>query len=264
MGMDNEEYSYYEENQILRLSIQSIIGDRAEQQDASGYEMMSDGAMVVVCDGMGGHDGGRLASQITVRAVKDTFRSHDIDENISLTFVNAMIDADGEVYSLKKPDGSRMNAGSTVVAIRVKGSRLHWLAAGDSRIYLYRNEELCIANVSHTYKWKLDRQLLTGEITEEEYRKQLPFGDQLVSYVGTGYADLQYMDVNNLPFILMNGDRILLTTDGLFKILKDEEIKNILSNFKDIREAARALITKTRRKGDGHLDNVTIAIIEIK
>ena len=262
--MDKDEYSYYEENQILKLCIQSILGDRAEQQDASGYVMLPDGAMVVVCDGMGGHDGGRYASNATVDVFVKAFKSTDDEYGIPHKLIRAIDDADGEVYALRNQDGSRMNAGSTVVAVRVQGSRLNWGAAGDSRIYIFRNEELCIANESHTYKWKLDRQLLSGEISDEEYRMQLPFGEQLVSYVGTGYADLMPMDVNGTPFILMNGDRILLATDGLFKILKDEEIRNILMNFKDIKEAARALINKTKRKGDGHLDNVTIAVIEIK
>ena len=262
--MYREEYSHYEENEILKLSVQAILGNREEQQDASGYLMLKDGAMVVVCDGMGGHNGGKIASQITVQMFEEKFRNACEDEGVDRIFIKALEDADMSVYGLKNTDGSRMNAGTTVVSVHIAKNELKWLATGDSRIYILRDEELCIANESHTYKWKLDKLLASGLISQEEYMRQLPYGEQLVSYVGTGYVDLEATDVNTSPFVLTKGDRILLTTDGLFKILKDEEIRNILINFRNIREATRALIAKTKRSGEGHLDNVTIALIEIE
>lgn len=262
--MYRDEYSHYEENDILKLSIQSILGNRDEQQDSSDYLVMQDGALVVVCDGMGGHSGGRLASRITVQTFKEKFEHMGVGQTVDKIFLDALEDADMQVYSLKNSDGSRMNAGTTVVSVYLLGGELKWLAAGDSRIYILRQEEMCIANESHTYKWRLDKQMSLGQISEEEYRRQLPYGEQLVNYVGRGCVDLEMTDINVNPFMLMKGDRILLTTDGLFKILSDEEIKNMLANFTNLKEATRALINKTRRKGEGYLDNVTIAVIEIK
>ncbi|MBE5938939.1 MAG: serine/threonine-protein phosphatase [Lachnospiraceae bacterium] len=259
------EYTRYEENSILNVSIQSIIGNRYEQQDCSDYILQSDSGLIVVCDGMGGHAGGSMASKIAtdnfIRVFKDTV---EIDDEIQVKFMAAVSEADMAVYDLKSDDGSRMNAGSTVVAVYIKDKKLYWAAVGDSRIYIVRNDEICNINTSHTYKWQLEKQRNIGQITEEEYESKLVYGEQLVSYIGAGHPEPELIDINMVPFELMSEDRILLTTDGLFKILEDDEIRNILMNFKDIKEAARALIVKTKRKGEGRLDNVTLAIVKIK
>ena len=87
--MYRDEYSHYEENDILKLSVQSILGNRDEQQDSSDYLVMQEGAMVVVCDGMGGHSGGRLASQITVQIFKEKFEHMGAGQTVDKIFLDA-------------------------------------------------------------------------------------------------------------------------------------------------------------------------------
>ena len=87
----------------------------------------------------------------------------------------------------------------------------------------------------------------------------------LVSFFGMG--ELMFIDTNDHMLPLEKNDTVFLTTDGLYKLLNDELIKEILMNFKNSRDAADALIYKAKRhseKTDVSMDNTTFAIIKIK
>ena len=114
-------------------------------------------------------------------------------------------------------------------------------------------------------KTLLNFQLQAGEIEKQEYDSKIADGNMLVSFFGMG--ELMFIDTNDHMLPLEKNDTVFLTTDGLYKLLNDELIKEILMNFKNSRDAADALIYKAKRqseKTDVSMDNTTFAIIKIK
>ncbi len=265
MQSHKDNYCIVDENSILKLALLSVIGDREDQQDSAGFELKSNEGAICVCDGMGGHDGGKTASTLAV----DVFLRSYIDEypctDIHGLLVDSLVLADQKIASLKKDDGSPLKSGSTAVAIAIREKELFWSSAGDSRLYLYRDNESVRVTNDHIYRYVLDQKLDTGQITEQEYNDELQKGEALVSFLGIG--GLPYIDSNDKPFRLYSGDKILLMSDGLYKILSDNEVASVINNFTNIEEALNALeykVSKAAQKNHIVRDNMTVSLIQIK
>lgn len=263
MQFIQDNYAFYEENGSFEVSLQSVIGTREEQQDSAAVRLNRNSGIVVVCDGMGGHRGGKTASGIAAEKMADYFGDRVQSSDTPSDFLNVLDLLDAEIMHLKNPDGTAMKAGTTLVAVFIEKRCVYWGAVGDSRIYISRGNELVQVTKDHNYKFRLDNQLAGNEISLKQYEEKLVDGEALVSFLGVG--GLELVDINSEPFTLYPADKILLTTDGLYKALSEETISKILSNFSNVKEATEALIKKAQRitKG-GSLDNTTVALIRIK
>lgn len=260
-----DNYSIYDENSIYEIAAQSVIGNREEQQDCFGYEMKGSGGITVVCDGMGGHDGGRLASTRSVEAVLEIYNNNYPCNDHHKLLTDAAYDIDELVAALKNNSGEKMRAGSTLSAVLIENMQMTWLSVGDSRIYLFRNDELKPLTRDHNYKLDLDERLKNGKIDKEYYDSEISQGDTLVSFMGAGR--LAMIDCNEQKFELLPKDKILITSDGLYKILSEDSIKTLLSNFTNIKQAATAIESKANRVAKNTKavrDNTTFVIIKVK
>ena len=133
------------------------------------------------------------------------------------------------------------------------------------RLYILRDNELVQATTDHNYALSLSEQLKNGNIDRQTYETEMLQGDGLTSFLGVG-REMQ-VDINVRGIPLHSGDRILMTTDGLYKLVSDEEINRILTNFKNIGEAVQALEMKAAHgalKKRTVRDNMTIALVNIK
>ena len=128
-----------------------------------------------------------------------------------------------------------------------------------------RGEEFVQITQDQNYETVLNDQLRAGKITKEEYKRELPRGSALINYLGIGNAAM--LDYNEMPFPLQPDDRILMATDGLYRLVTDTEIRNILDNFRNIEDAVTILESKAKRsameKGISR-DNMTTVLIKIK
>lgn len=258
-------YSIFDENSIYELAAQSVIGDRDEQQDCFGYEMKGSGGITVVCDGMGGHDGGRLASTRSTESILKIYNENYPCNDHRKLLTDAAYDIDESVAMLKNDNGEKMRAGSTISAVLIENKRMTWLSVGDSRIYLFRNDELKQLTRDHNYKLDLDERLKNGKIDKEYYDSEISQGGTLVSFMGAGR--LAMIDCNEQEFELLSEDKILITSDGLYKTLSEDSIRSLLSNFTNIRQAATAIESKANRLAKNTKtcrDNTTFVIIRVK
>lgn len=265
MQSHKDNYVLLDENSIFKLAILSVIGGRTDQQDSSGYELKNEEGIVVVCDGMGGHEGGKTASTLAVDTLINAYKDEYPCSDLHGLLADSLMLADSKIVELKKSDGTPMRGGSTAVAVALREHDLFWASVGDSRIYIQRGSESVKVTNDHIYRFVLEQQLDTGQITEEDYRKEIDKGEGLVSFLGIG--GIPYMDTNDHPFKVQSGDRIILMSDGLYKILSDNEIGNVVNNFTDIEEALNALEYKTNKvaqKNGISRDNMTVSIIQIK
>ena len=265
MVFEKDNYSYYGENEFYEVAFFSSIGGRADQQDSAGFEFTERGGITVICDGMGGHDGGRLASSYAVSHIIEMYVGRDAGIPINEFLLNSADSIDRDINAISYPDGTRMQAGSTIVCTVIEGNSLFWLSVGDSRIYLSRNNEFVRITTDHNYLTRLEYELSCGQITREEYEAELYKSDALVSFLGVG--GMSMIDSNELPFELRKNDMIILASDGLYKIISDEQIKLLTENFSNISDAVQALELKVRRiaaQNNIGRDNMTAAIIKIK
>ena len=252
-------------NAIMDISVLSVIGDREDQQDSFGYSLKNNEGIVVVCDGMGGHEGGKIASCISTEKFISDYDASYPSENITLQLIESAKKSDGRIFALKNKDGEPLNAGSTCVATVIREDKLFWCSVGDSRAYLLRGEEFVQLTKDQNYGTVLNEKLRAGIIGKEEYKQEEKRAEALISYIGIG--NLSLIDYNSFPLSLKTGDKIIIMSDGLYKIVQENEIQRVIENFHNCSEALQALEMKARKAARSNgisRDNITVAIISIK
>lgn len=265
MQIFDDNYSFLKENRNAELVLYSVKGGREEQQDCSGYEIADDRLMAVICDGMGGENDGKKASNTAVGEFLNQYLLSENDGKQDDFFEKAIVSANSAICSFTDKNGNMVCAGTTVVCILIADGLLRWASVGDSRLYILRDNELVQATTDHNYALSLSEQLKNGNIDRQTYETEMLQGDGLTSFLGVG-REMQ-VDINVRGIPLHSGDRILMTTDGLYKLVSDEEINRILTNFKNIGEAVQALEMKAVHgalKKRTVRDNMTIALVNIK
>lgn len=254
-----------DENSVISASIISVIGDREEQQDSFGYSMKVNEGIIVVCDGMGGHEGGQLASNLSTELFISEYTNSTNESDVCQMMLTSARASDVKISELKNSNGEKLNAGSTCVAVVIKEKNLYWCSVGDSRAYLLRGDEFVQLTQDHNYETVLCEKKRAGLIDDEQYEKESQRGEALISYLGIG--NLTLIDYNDAPLELESGDKIVIMSDGLYKLVPQNDICSIVQNFTNSSEALRALDMKAGRFAKNkrvHRDNMTVAIITIK
>lgn len=250
----------------VAVGISSVIGNRNEQQDSviadDDYALVEKGKFIaVLCDGMGGLSGGEKASNLCTAYVRDAFHSMEMTGDISDFYRMTIAECDNRVTKLRDENGEPLKAGTTLASVVIKEQKLHWTSVGDSHIYFIRNNKIqCITN-DHNYLMLLNEKVKRGEITQEQAYAD-PQKESLVSYIGIG--GVKYMDLNASPFELQNGDYIILCSDGLYRSVNEEDIKNITYGIGDAKDVAECLTEFAMRAGKRHQDNTSVIVIQCK
>lgn len=241
----------------VKIGMSSIIGTRKNQEDAIFGHTDGKEAVAVVCDGMGGLAGGELASKAAVESFAGAWFGWEKNGDIPSFLEEEAKKADEKVFCQENENGERIHAGTTIVAAVIEDGKLYWLSVGDSRLYIARGDEILSVCREHNYRLTLDMRLVQGEITQEEYAAEEYRADALTSYLGMGNISL--MDINQNPFLLQDGDIVLLSSDGLYRSLSEEEIRAILKEHeKNMQEAAEALTSAALGEKKSGQDNTSV------
>ena len=251
-----------EKTKVLPRSVPRIgklhrLGDRDSQQDCfavSPLERIGEsGLLAVVADGMGGLADGDKVSQMAVSTMLDGFLStRMVPEDILLELTER---ANCQVNQLLGPAGIG-KSGSTLVTGLVKDGRFSYLSIGDSRICLYRDDQLIQLNREHIYRNDLVVQAMNGN--GSLYGAEVhPKAAGLTSYLGMG--KLKYVDIPASPVTLRGGDKIILMTDGVYNALSDEELRAALRD--NAEQAAENIGRMIADKAYRHQDNYTAVIL---
>lgn len=251
------------ETEYFSLSAHSIIGDRREQQDSVCITGRENTAFGIVCDGMGGHFGGSIASELTVGIFQKAYEENNYSN--PMEFLNSCANAsDVEVFNLCDSNGTRLNAGTTLVSFVMKGNLLHFIGIGDSRIYLIREGKIIQLTEDLNYSYKLKQLLNMGAISSETYAAEKESkGEALISFIGIG--KIKYKNLSEKPLTLLKNDTIVLMSDGVYKRLDDETICEVAGSFTDTSLAANSLLQQSSKVLKvKNQDNSTIIILKLK
>lgn len=227
---------------------------RENNQDALEYGILNDRAQyAVVCDGMGGANGGNIASKIAVEVIgsriRDGYRENPASPEHLLT--SAMVTANVGVYDLAQKEPELTGMGTTVVAVITCDHTAYISHVGDSRLYLYRDGNLSQITRDHSVVQEL---IESGQITESEARSH-PRRNYITRAIGV--VSEEYGEYDELE--LHSGDRLLLCTDGLTNAVSMTDITPLLEL--PIEEATQALIEAALNGGG--MDNVTVSLMDI-
>lgn len=250
---------------IVESAISSVIGARESQQDSCYVDVEEDGnAIGIICDGMGGLAGGEIASQNAVRMfIEDYEQVRHEYTNFYSFFLEEMIEIDSMVAELTDEAGNLLSAGTTLVAVSVKNGNVQWVSVGDSKIYILRDNQLYSMAREHNYLALLNQRLQEGSISEEEYASEVGRGAALISYLGMGNISL--IDAYPNPLELMDGDIILLCSDGLYKALTEQQITEIIHNYSGNLDAAVAALQEQAAMAAGRTqDNTSIVMLSYR
>ena len=246
----------------VKMIGESMLGTRDYQEDAFVYRITEDLAFAVVCDGMGGLSGGDVASQTVVKKIKEDILEKWPMPDIPSFLHEEALRLDQLVYYLQNDTGEWMHAGTTIVVVLIVDGQLFFMSVGDSRLFMRRGNGMVSVTREHNYRLQLDDYKRSGVISEDEYEIALKErGDALISYLG--YGKISVMDVGRKAIGLLQGDRLLLCSDGLTKIFSEEELKHILCKDQDIEHCNVEIKSLIHRKQLRNQDNTTYILVEM-
>jgi protein phosphatase len=202
--------------------------------------------LFAVADGMGGHRGGEVASQLAVETLERMFKegSGDLPDQVQ--------EANRVIFERSVLDRKVAGMGTTLTAALVEGDRVRLAHVGDSRAYLLRDGELRLLTEDHTL---VHRMVSEGEISEEEAETH-PQRSVLTRALGVDTV----VDVDDDMLKVRPGDRLLLCTDGLTSMVPEDQIGEVLRTVRDPQEAAKRLVRMANEAGG--VDNTTVVILD--
>lgn len=212
-------------------------------------------AFMVVCDGMGGHKLGEVASSTAVHAMVDSIEQEP-DMNAAYVMEQAVSIANLEVRKASEEHRS-FGMGTTLVACGIQGQTAYVANVGDSRLYLLNRNDPSILQVTHDHSY-VEEQVSRGLLARgsEEYNRQKNVITRAVGVYSEVEADQFEID-------LQPGDYLLLCSDGLTNMVSDEEIKTIvLDESRSVEERVGALIDAANEYGGR--DNITAVLYDTK
>ena len=254
------------QSEIIKVGLSSIIGTRKYQQDSAitidentmrktGYKK----CIAVLCDGMGGMEGGEIASAISAKTLFDDYMN-SFPENVPAFFRSEVRKLDRIVCGLTNEKNEVLNSGSTLVSVVIEEGKMYWVSVGDSRIYVVRGGKMVQITTDHNYYYILRQQAESGKISFEEAASN-PKGEALISYIGLGHEG--EIGGNEQPIPLEPGDLILLCSDGLYKALSDQEICEIAKTCEDnVAQTASRLTAATMSKQRKSQDNTSVVLLK--
>lgn len=140
--------------------IDSRIGGRKENQDSAGIKDTKLGYLVVVCDGMGGMQGGRTASQLAVQTILKTVASADNQANPSMTLIKAIRNANMAIIEEGRNNSDLQGMGTTVTALLLTPYSALTAYIGDSRIYQLRKGKKIFRTFDHSMVFEMVKRML--------------------------------------------------------------------------------------------------------
>lgn len=213
--------------------------------------LRTDHGLWAVADGMGGHEAGDVASRKVAEALAHLPDGRDLDE-LTDSAVSALEDVNAELIRLARADHRPRTIGSTVVGLAIRDGQYRCFWAGDSRAYRLRGNGIERLTRDHS----LVQGLIDAGMLSREEAKDHPDANVITRAVGASES----LEVEIAAGDAEPGDRFLLASDGLTRLVEDDELATILSSWPP-GDAADTLIDAVLARGAP--DNVSLIIARV-
>lgn len=207
--------------------------------------------LFIVADGMGGHKAGDYASMHTVDRFVEVIRELGEEHGVQDAINEAVTAANAYIYQRSRENSNLSGMGTTLVLASCIGNEAIVANIGDSRLYLVND-----AMTQITRDHSLVEEMVTLGGIDREMARNHPDKNIITRAVGVKEkvaADFFEVD-------LTKGDMLLLCSDGLTNMLRDEEIYQIIQNNKELEQAAKALVDAANENGGR--DNIAVVLVE--
>jgi len=231
---------------------------RKENQDGFGkFPIDSEdlyqpkGLLYIIADGMGGHTGGKKASQLAVNVVQQVYFSFS-SVSVSKCMQQAIKAANSKIYQSSEGELQNKRMGTTCSALVLEKDLAYIAHVGDSRIYRITHEKIEQLTQDHTQVAEMYRK---GIISKKE-AKDHPSKSVLIRALGIE-PEVEVDIIDKIK--VRSEDYFVLCSDGLANVEKEEILEIVLNNSPD--DACEELISLANQRG-GH-DNVTVQVIKV-
>ena len=236
--------------------LESKIGGRPENQDACSFQDTPLGLLVLVCDDMGGLNGGSTASSMAVHSIIADLMAANEDGDPVEAIVDAVNHANTEIIQAGVSNPSLAGMGTTLTLLLLTPLCAYSTYVGDSRVYQLRGKEKVYRSFDHSVVFQLVRQ---GVITEEQARLS---SQSNVIMQALGVKESLDFIVEQHPY--EKGDRFALCTDGFWGSMSEVQILARLCAKKPVGNIVYESVLEIDGKGvsqGSHHDNLTIALL---
>ncbi len=254
-----------EKNQVCT---QSDIGLKRNKNEDSflvvdhsspGQDIQRHGRLYMVADGMGGHPGGEIASQIACREITQYYCANSDSRGDPDYFKRRLHHLKASIYRVHdkiiaygRKNKKYENMGTTLSALVITKHKALIAHVGDSRIYRLRKGRLQQLTEDHTMAQLF---IQMGYLTPEKIANH-PINHVMSQAVGQGIDDVFTLVEDVDP-----DDIFVLCSDGLFGMVSDEEIRDILLQHPAVKEQCRCLVARALENGGR--DNVTVMVVHV-
>ena len=210
--------------------------------------------LLVLADGMGGHQGGAFASALAVDNFSEQYpliAAPSIPERLERTLIeiNRLM-----AYAAAHNPEELSGMGCTLLAVVLGATGLHWVSVGDSPLWLWQGKRLRRLNQDHAYRSVLARQVAAGEISITAAVRHKARNALMSAVTG---EPLELVDLSRQAYILRQNDQILLASDGILT-LRESEIAGVFDNLAPDSNPCVALLAAVAAHQRSSQDNTTV------
>ncbi|MEO5677817.1 MAG: protein phosphatase 2C domain-containing protein [Usitatibacter sp.] len=230
----------------------SQVGDRKGNEDRVGYSYSRDVLLMVIADGMGGHDQGEVAAEIAVTEITRRFQQ-EARNKLRKPFeflVSTIQSAHRAIVSHAVEENLLECPRTTCVACVIQNSYAFWAHAGDSRLYVMRRGQLVAATQDHS---KVQQMIDAGTITPEQAARH-PDRNKIFSCLGGVVPP--HIDIGH-EVRLEAGDTVVLSTDGFWAQIPGNILATMLTK-QTVTAVLPGLLVEAQRRAQGESDNVSV------
>lgn len=245
---------------MITYKLLSKEGNRENNEDAVGVITHENGSLFVLCDGLGGHGKGEVASQKVVDVICGLYKDQEEKESAQKaletetdTFLEqAVLQAQEEVRHLQGTDRTLADMKTTVVVLELQGEQAQWCHVGDSRLYYFQKKHYKQRTLDHSVPQML---VSAGEIKEKAIRNH-PDRNRLLRVVGMPWEKPRYELSERISLNAKQHQAFLLCSDGFWELITEKEMCKCLKQADTVAAWIDSMEELVRQHGTGvNMDN---------